>query len=193
MMVFKRRQIVVLSFILVVIIAGYLQYSYKRSSTAIAGREGSRLGEAVYVDNRGAGPVESKTGKATTTPVKTPASKQANDFFSQTKLEREINRSKDMDTLKEITSDANASKDVKTRAYEKVMKMVDISEKETRIEALIKEKGFSDAVALFGDDGSLDIVIKADNLTSAQTAQIADMVSRQANIPVSSIHIRNIY
>ena len=49
MMVFKRKQIVILALILMIVVAGYLQYSYRQGSTS-ANTEG-KLGEAVYVDN----------------------------------------------------------------------------------------------------------------------------------------------
>jgi len=198
MMVFKRKQIVVLSLILMIVVAGYLQYSYKKSSVSVSGKETGRLGEAVYVENENdTAAAEQKDKEKKDNNDKNQkaaaASKLANDFFAQAKLDKEITRSKDVDALKAISDDASASKEVKTKAYEQRMKIVQNSEKEMRIETLIKEKGFSDVVALFGDDGSLDIVVKAPNLTSAQAAQISDIVTRQANIEMSKLHIKNIF
>jgi len=71
--------------------------------------------------------------------------------------------------------------------------LVENADKEMRIETLIKEKGFSDAVALFADDGSIDIIVKAPSLTTAQTAQIADIVSRQAKVAIVDIHIKKLF
>ena len=69
MMVLKRKQVVVLSLILMIIVAGVLQYSYNKSSTSVnewddisvdnsyediaieeTEEDDVRLGEAVYVD-----------------------------------------------------------------------------------------------------------------------------------------------
>ncbi|MCX7923264.1 MAG: SpoIIIAH-like family protein [Clostridia bacterium] len=193
MMVFKRKQIVVLSLVLMIVVAGYLQYSYNRSSTTVSGKESERLGEAVYVEDEGLaekGESEASTQKSGKS---VSASKQANDFFTQAKMDKDITRSKDIESMKQITKDTNASKDVKSKAYEKMMKMVESSQKEMKIEMLVKEKGFDDAVALFGDDGSIDIIIKSPNLTSAQTAQIADIAARQANVEFEKIHVKNIF
>jgi len=193
MMVFKRRQIVVLSLILMIVIAGYLQYSYKKGSVAVSGKDSGKLGEAVYVENNDLASQTqnaSNDGKAEKTSSST---KQGNDFFAQAKLDREITRSKDTNALKDITNDANADKEMKSKAYDQMMKIVSNSEKELRIETLVKEKGFSDVVAVFAEDGSVDIIVKSQSLTSAQAAQISDIVSRQANVDLDKIHIRNIF
>jgi stage III sporulation protein AH len=192
MMVFKRKQVVVLSLVLMIVVAGYLQYSYKKSSISVNGNETSKLGDAVYVENQDQTTQTQKDAKDSKAPV-APASKQATDFFAQAKLDREITSGKDQESLKTITQDKTATKDVQTKAYDQMMKIVGNLEKEVRIETMIKEKGFSDVVALFGDDGSLDIVVKTPTLTSVQTTQIADVASRQANIPIGNIHIKPMY
>ena len=191
MMVFKRKQIVVLSLVLMIIIAGYLQYSYKRSSSATNEKENGRLGEAVYVDNDVDS--EKSADKDSKAQKDTSASKLANDFFAQAKLDREVVRSRDLDTLKGINDDTEATKEVKAQAYEQMMKIIDNSQREMRIETLIMEKGFEDAVALFADDGSVDIIVKAPTITSADTAQIADIVSRHAQVEIGKINIKNVY
>ena len=190
MMVFKKRQIVVLSLILMIVVAAYLQYNYKKNSDSADNSNNGKLGEAVYVDNADAAGQWDAGEKALKS---LSASKQANDFFAQVKLEKETARSKGEESLAGITNDGNASKEVKNEAYQQMMKIIGNSDKEMRMENLIKEKGFEDAVTFFADDGSIDVVVKAPSLTSAQTAQIADIVSRQAGVSMDKIHIRNIY
>lgn len=221
MVVFKRRQVVVLALILMIVVAGYLQYSYKKSSITVSGKDSGKIGEAVYVENDETSSLDqkdkktdkdtksgkdgvkdnkdikdnkdnkSKDGKTTSKAVS--ASKQANDFFAQAKLDKEITRSKDTDALKAITEDDNATKEAKAKAYDQMVKIIGNNEKEMRIEALIKGKGIEEAVVLFGDDGSLDVVVKAPSLTPALTTQIADIVSRQANVSMDKITVRNVF
>lgn len=197
MVVFKRKQIVVLALILMIVVAGYLQYSYKQGSTS-ASKENGKLGEAVYVDNQldnGAiGQVDNAIKEEKATPDKgAAASKLANDFFAQAKIDKEMSRSKSNDSLKAVTEDLSASKETREDAYNRMMDLVARADKEMRIETLIKEKGFSDAVALFADDGSIDIIVKTSSLTTAQTAQISDLVSRQAKVSIEDIHIKNLF
>ena len=198
-MVFKRNQIVVLSLVLMIVVAGYLQYSYKQSSLSASNKDNSKIGEAVWVDNSQA--IDKQTSAQVSADIKSTsnakasgavsASKEANNYFTQSKLDREISRGKDTDSLKSITSDSSVAKETKAKAYGAMMKLVENSQKEMRLETLIKEKGFSDVLALFGDDGSVDIVVKSPDLTDAQAAQIYDIASRQANISIAKIHIKN--
>ena len=197
MVVFKRKQIVVLALVLMIVVAGYLQYTYKQGSTS-AGKDNGKLGEAVYVDNQlDSGVIEQADQSSNIGKVEANkdvnASKLANDFFAQAKIDKEMSRSKSNDSLKAITEDANASEQTRAEAYGKMMELVGIADKEMRIETLIKEKGFSDAVALFADDGSIDVIVKTSSLTTAQTAQIADLVSRQAKISIENIHIKKLF
>lgn len=196
MIVLKRRQIVVLSLVLVVIVAGYLQYSYNGSGMLVDGKE--KIGEAVYVENNANQEATSQNSDEKGADDKAQNSQQTNavtaskDFFSQARLDREIAEGKSKDALREIAEDTNATNEIKTDAYNQLMKIVDNAQRQTKIEALIKEKGIENVIAYFADDGSLDIVIKAPVLTSAQIAQVADVASRFASVDMDKIHVKNI-
>ncbi len=113
-------------------------------------------------------------------------------YFSSNRLERDTSRGKVKETYENITKDTNAGEDVKTEAYEKIMKLAETAECETKIEGLIREKGFSDAYVCFNDQGEVDIMIKAENLTQEQVTQVADIVIRYSEADFSDIHIRNV-
>ena len=218
-MVFKRKQVVVLSLILMIIVAGVLQYSYNKSSTSVnewddisvgnsyeniaieeIEKEDVRIGEAVYVDRELMDEDiyvkeenedkdrEKEEDKGSEKALQ--ASQEANDFFAQAKINREVTRSRDQDVLKEISQDVSSSEDLKKSAQELMMEIMGNSEKEMRIETLIKEKGFKDVVVLFGSDGSVDVVVKTPSLTSVQVAQIAEITSRHADVDIKDIYVR---
>lgn len=193
MMVFKRKQVVVLSLVLMIVVAGYLQYSYKKSSVAgNNGNENGKLGEAVYVTEEGLDVTDSEMtnnnigsiGKEIT------ASQEANDYFAQAKLDKEITRSKNTDVLDSITKDANASTVTRELAYSQKIEITNIAENEMKIESLLKERGFSDAIVFFGEN-SVDVIVKAPSLTEALVAQISEIVSRQANVDYTQITVKN--
>ncbi|AUS96164.1 hypothetical protein CDQ84_04765 [Clostridium thermosuccinogenes] len=191
MTVFKRKQVVALALVLLIIVAGYLQYSYKKSSTASADKDAGKIGEAVYVENSDSEDPDfvalDEEGDAAA------ASKEANDLFAEAKLNRDMTRSKSESALKEIIEDENASQESRDEANKKMIEMVERTDCEVRIETLIKNKGFEDALAVFADDGTLDICVKAPTLTASDVAKIADIASRQANIEISDITVKNIY
>jgi stage III sporulation protein AH len=196
MMVFKRKQIVILALILMIVVAGYLQYSYKQGSTS-EDQNAAKLGDAVYVDNQienqGLAGTEDEAANDAKPQTNVSASKMANDFFAQAKMDKEQSRSKSNESLKAITEDVNASKETRNEAYEQMMAIVEKADQEMRIETLINKMGFSDSVALFADDGSIDIIIKTPSLTNSQTAQITDIVTRQAKLTVDNIHIKTLF
>lgn len=195
MMVFKRKQIVILALILLIVVVGYLQYSYRQSSTS-ADAEG-KLGEAVYVDNEiyneGFEDPEAEIAENSDEPKNVTASKMANDYFLQARLDKEQSRSQAAESLKSIAEDVNVSEEIKNEAHSKMIAIVENTEKEARIETLINKMGFEESFIMFADNGSVDIVIKAPSLTTAQTAQITDIVTRQADVDVADIHIRTLF
>jgi stage III sporulation protein AH len=191
MIVIKRKQIVVLVLVMMIVIAGYLQYSYRKGDiTTSKDDDKGRLGEAVYVDNNGS---QDENDLLLSGEDSFGASIEANEFFAQAKLDREITRSMDSDALREIIDNPNAAEDVKVQAFNTMMALIETNDLEMRIENLIKERGFGDAIALFGNDGSIDIIVKSASLTDAKVAQITDIVTRHANVEVSQVHIKNKY
>jgi stage III sporulation protein AH len=191
--ILKRRQIVVLALVIIIVVAGYVQYSYKKSGYSENDDSASRLGEAVFVDTQEPGDMKNnaqdksadENGKIVA------ASKEAEDYFAQTKLEKEIVRSRDADSFRSIAEDEKASVEIKEQAYNKMMALIDTSDKEMRIEALIKKQGFDDVIALFADDGSVDVIVKTPSLTASQVAQIVDIISRQASVDIDKIIVKN--
>lgn len=184
----QRKQIIVLSLVLMLVIAGYLQYIYNQSSQ-FSEEDSAQVGDAVYVDN-----LDVSDGDVANNDLKTAtASKEANSYFAQAKMDREVVRDEDIETMKGITDDQLASKEAKIKAQEKVTKILETSKKESNIETLIKSKGFSDVIALFADDGSIDIVVKAPAISKSDAAKIADIVIRQGNVPFDKIVIKPMF
>ena len=190
----KRKQIIVLSLVLMLVIAGYLQYSYNKSSQ-FSEQASAQIGDAVYVDNQNMAAADATSVQAEkkVTDKAATASKEANSFFAQAKMDRDVVRGKDTEALKGITEDKLATKDAKSKAYEKMIKIVETSQKEMRIETLIKEKGFSDVVALFSDNGNVDVIVKAPGISKADAAKIADIVMRQGNVSLDKIVIKPMF
>ncbi len=189
----KRKQIIVLSLVLMLLVAGYLQYTYNKSAQ-YSEDDSAQFGDAVYVANKDASAKgKNNTATAGNEEKTATASKEANNFFAQAKMDRDVTRDKDIETMKGVYGDDTASKDAKSKAYAKMMKIVETSQKEANIETLIKEKGFNDVVALFSDDGSVDVVVKAPAISKADQAKILDIVARQGNVPFDKIIIKNMF
>lgn len=212
MIVCKKNQIVALLLVILIVAAGYLQYVYKKSSIS-AQKDNARIGDAVYVeDNPEENVAESTANKDNKTDSKNDgkktdeqqkksssenqvleASKTASNFFAQARLDRETSRSKNAELLEGLTKDEKADKEIKTKAYNDLIKLVSLNEKESKIESLLKKAGFEEAIVLFAEDGGVDVIVKAPQLTTQQVSQICDIVSRHANVNYDKIIVSNKY
>ncbi len=170
--VFGKSQIAVAAMVLALGAAIWLNMKYSSSS--------KYLGQATYVSN----------SSSQTSSVKANASAKEKDenYFETVKQERKKNRTEAQEAIEETLKSDKLTEADKTSALAKIEEMSDRMEQESNIESLIKAKGFKEVVAVIGGDG-INVVVKSDGLTSAQTLQIQDIVTSQTSIPLSGIKI----
>ena len=110
-------------------------------------------------------------------------------YFVQTKLERETMYSQMLETYKKILENENIPSDQKSIASNEIKNINDRKNAISIAENLIKTKGFEDVVILINDN-NVDIVVKSsNNLTTEQVAQITNIVSRELKSSIEDIHI----
>ncbi|MGI5998354.1 MAG: SpoIIIAH-like family protein [Lutispora sp.] len=109
-------------------------------------------------------------------------------FFTEYRLERDKNRTKEYDMWQNIINSDKAEPTFKTLAQEEIVKIVALTEKEMIIENLILARGFDDALVFLTDD-SATVVVAAKELTPASVAKIQDIVMTKTKIPASNIKI----
>lgn len=109
-------------------------------------------------------------------------------YFISTKIDREQTRASSKETLMDVIGNANATKEQKQDATDRMIELVDIAEKENAAENLLGAKGFDGAV-VFIVDGEVDVVVNAANLTEQQLAVIEDVVKDKTDIAVEHISI----
>ena len=112
----------------------------------------------------------------------------AGDYFTDVKKERESNRKKAQESIEETLKSAKLTDADKKSALAKIEELADRSEHESNIEALLKAKGFEKAIAVIGNSG-INVVVRSEGLTSAQTLQIQDIVTAETNISLANIKI----
>lgn len=109
-------------------------------------------------------------------------------FFSEYRLERDKNRSKEVEMWQEIINNGSAEETFKNMAQQELVKIVALTEKEMIIENLIIARGFNDALVFLAED-SATIIVDAKELTPANVAQIQDIVVRKTKLDPSNIKI----
>ena len=113
----------------------------------------------------------------------------SDDYFSLIRIERDKSYSQMLETYTNILKDSNVPNDQKTIASNEIKKINDRTNQITTIENLLKGKGIEDAVIMINDN-SIDAIIKSNNELEKNTvAQIENVVSRELNADINTIHI----
>jgi stage III sporulation protein AH len=112
----------------------------------------------------------------------------ASSFFSEYRIEREKNRSKEVEMWQDIINSDKAEDNYKNMAQEELVKIVTLTDKEMIIENLIVARGFNDALVFLTDD-TATVIVEAKELTPSNIAQIQDIVVRKTQLEPKDIKI----
>lgn len=110
------------------------------------------------------------------------------DYFSSAKIAREQTRAKNKEILMSIVEDDKLSESQKEEALNRIIALTNAAEQENAAEMVLASKGFENSVVSIVD-GSVDVIVSADNLTEQQLAQIEDVVKRKTKIAAENIVI----
>lgn len=240
MKVIKKNQIVVFVVALMLIVAGYLNFSGDSTinnliptSTLADSKEMASIGDAklvsaniveenneksesneneeILVDNiEQANNVQSNTNNvennANTTlstgeTIETEETIATNgataennygsdNYFTQSRLDRDTMYSQTLDTYQKIINNENISEDQKSIAQEEISKINKEKNSIMIAENLIKVKGFEDLI-IFVNGENVSIIVKADKLEEKDIAQIQNIITRELGASIENINISN--
>ena len=213
----RKNQIVVTTLVVMIAVAGYLNFSQTQEvqSTAAettAEKDDGYSYEALIDDSADitvlADDVEEKdeTAQSTTLDPLTAeanytspdddtgaaifvnATEDTSTYFVQAKLDREQSRAKQKDMLTEMINNEKLDNNQKADFAAGMLELQQRIEKETAAETMIKAKGFNEAYVRI-DDETVDVVVSSESLSDAQLAQIEDIVKRKTGVSADKIRI----
>lgn len=217
MKILKRNQLIVLVVSLMLITAGYLNFTTNQENVAtstIAERTDTAIGDAEFVStvphnennveenaivennenaiSNGMSNEQENLVETNATEQKQEESKKSeNDYyFITSKLDRNTMYSETLETYQEMYNNANATAEQKQEALKKINTINNTKNAIMIAENLIIAKGFKNVV-IFANEGSISVVIQADELKPEEVAQIKNIVSRELNVGAEIIHISN--
>lgn len=217
MKILKRNQLIVLVVSLMLITAGYLNFTTNQENVAtstIAERTDTAIGDAEFVStvphnennveenaivennenaiSNGMSNEQENLVETNATEQKQEESKKSeNDYyFITSKLDRNTMYSETLETYQEMYNNANATAEQKQEALKKINTINNTKNAVMIAENLIIAKGFKNVV-IFANEGSISVVIQADELKPEEVAQIQNIVSRELNVGAEIIHISN--
>ncbi len=210
----KKNQMLITALAVMIAVAGYLNFSGRDLSVVKEGEDSQEVIEQT-VDNTALEKTEETSTEGenaqasndseVSAPVKDSLeeSEMATDtqigeavltfanvsnYIASTKMEREQTYAKAKENLQSIIEDANVSNAQKEEAVAKKTALSDTMEKEAATEQLLGSKGFLNSIVTI-QNGSVDVCVQAEELSSVEKAQIEDIVTRTADCKVSDMVI----
>ena len=101
---------------------------------------------------------------------------------------REQVRKLEMEYLDEVIAASASDDETLADAQGQKLTLVENMEKEFTVESLIKAKGFEDAAVTF-HAGTVNVVVKADELSDKQVAQILEITKKETGEPAENIKV----
>ena len=166
------KGIAIASVALMIGLAVYLNYRWFYDPTSALGYGENNMDDA-FSDSEGVG-----------------ASGEKNDYFTSTALDRKEARDEAIDVLKLVSESEEASQEARAEASAKIAQIALDIQNEANIETLVKAKGFSDCVAVISE-GAVSVIVSAESLQAAQTAQIFSIVYDTTGISPENVSIIN--
>ena len=200
--ILKKNQIIISVIAIMLIAAGYMNYTANTKETlqaaALADTEKyADLGDATLVSANVVENNEENTESdistaltEDTTSTSSSVETSDNEYYAESRLEREKMYSQMLESYQNILANTQISDTQKEIAQNEIVKINTTKNAIMITENLIKNKGFEDIV-IFVNGDSISIVVKAKELSQEQIAQIQNIVSRELNGDIDNIHISN--
>lgn len=173
-MVFKKKQMILTALVVMLGVAGYLNYRYdkdnKAPSVKISEVAEPEVGETVMVNS----------AKVDT---------EEEDFFSLQRIERNAARQKVKAELESVAQSQGVSQETAEEARRKISELALNEEKELTAENMLSAKGFKDTFVYITAD-SVTVTVKRDALSKSDTAKIVDVIfelTRNNNIKIVEV------
>lgn len=110
------------------------------------------------------------------------------DYFDTFREDREQVRKLEMEYLDEVIAASASDDETLADAKGQKLTLVENMEKEFTVESLIKAKGFEDAAVTF-HAGTVNVVVKAEELSDRQVAQILEITKKETGEPAENIKV----
>ena len=188
-----RRNAVILTVLLFVCVAVYLNWSYgkKEEAAALAGAEAEETAEASADES--AAPEEAGlfyTGGSAETQTEAGISQAASAYFDTVRLSREQARSAARETLLTVTAADGAAQTTVDEALSSISRMAEWTVLESTLEGEIMAKGYEECVVFITQDGvTVTVPAPSEGLSRAAVARITDVVLDGTEFVASQLRI----
>ena len=166
---FKGKQILLLGLVALVITAGYYRWTL----------ESAELSASVATAGEGV-PTEAESADN--------GEESNNGDFAKFRQERDASRSQSVAEWQKIAASADASNEAKRDAEKKIATETENSDKERKIETMVKAKGYDDCFATVDEKG-VSVTVKGGEIDGSRVAQIKDIIVSETGVSARNIKI----
>jgi len=172
-----KRNAVILTVVLFVCVAAYLNWSYNRNiyDAEVAAEPPQEMTQV--------SPMPTQDDSVMTTPEAGLFYRQqdtidtVSNFFAETRINRRQARDAAAETLATVSAVDGASQEVIDSALEKISTLAITSTREAELESMIMAKGFADCVVFMSDEGvKVTVPAPQEGLSLAAVAQITNVI-----------------
>ena len=198
-MVFRRKEIIAASLVLLIGMAGYLNWSYQDTIQVTDGESyietGKKLGEAQYVANVKENVEETEednTEEASSEDIQETVNVDTvsdnGGYFEQAKLNRETARSKSIEILTSTAENESFDAEIRKKAGDKIIEAAGNTEKEMAMESIAQSKGYAE-ICVYLEDGTANIMVRKTNFGEADVVKLTEIATETLNISSNNIKI----
>lgn len=189
-MVFRKKELIAASLVVLIGMAGYLNWSYQDTIHVTDGESyietGKKLGEAQYVSG-----VEENVEE-------TEAAAEAEDtaeivtdtggYFEQAKLNRETSRSKSLEILNSTAENEKFDQEIRQKAGDKILETAKNTERENTMESIAQSKGYAE-ICVYLEDNSANIMVRKEGFCEEDVVKLTDIATETLNLSANNIKI----
>ena len=198
-MVFRKKEIIAASLVVLIGMAGYLNWSYQDTIQVTDGESyietGKKLGEAQYVANveenveeTDGGNTEEASSEDIQETVNVDTVSDNGGYFEQAKLNRETARSKSIEILTSTAENESFDAEIRKKAGDKIIEAAGNTEKEMAMESIAQSKGYAE-ICVYLEDGTANIMVRKTNFGEADVVKLTEIATETLNISSNNIKI----
>ena len=214
-MVLKKKEIIAASLVVLIGVAGYLNWSYQDTIRVQDGESyvetGKKLGEAQYVSSDTVAEETSTDNaeqndseQAEETAVTEDDGEQATDsqesnvtietasdsgnYFEQAKMNKETSRSKSLEILNQTAENESFDADIRKKAGDKILEEANNVQKESEIESIAQSKGYNE-ICVYVDGSEANIMVRKDGFSDEDVVKLTSIATEQLKISAQNIKI----
>lgn len=191
MMVLKKKEIIAAALVMLIGMAGYLNWSYQDTIQVKDGESyietGKKIGETELVtDDKTEN--TSEAAETSETSKNEAALGDTSNYFEKAVMEKQTARSKALEILNQTAANESFDSEVRKQAQEKILEMASITEKETAVENIARAKGY-DKICVYVNENSADVSVQKDGFSEEDVVKIHEIVRNQLDIPTKNIKV----